>query len=132
MTVVVAFAGIIQNGQETEARVVSIAQAVAVAQVCTAAVLFASKRVFRHHGGHLRACGIFLTLSGYISWYIFIISNQVPCLILRPGSSGGLKSGSHVWLGMGVNNSEKFILEFSNHKRPQTTTLDHGHPHQKQ
>jgi hypothetical protein len=35
MTVVVAFAGIIQNGQETEARVVSIAQAVAVAQVCT-------------------------------------------------------------------------------------------------
>ena len=31
---------------------------------------------------------------------------------------GGHESGQHVWLGMGVNNSEKFILEFSNHKRP--------------
>lgn len=44
----------------------------------------------------------------------------------------GLKTGPHLWSGMGVNNSEKFILEFSNHKRPQTTTLDQGQPHQKE
>ncbi len=51
---------------------------------------------------------------------------------MRHRTGGGLKSGSYVWLGMGVKKSEKLNEEFSNHKRPLTTTLDHGHPYQKQ
>ena len=41
------------------------------------------------------------------------------------GTGGGLKSGSYVWLGMGVKKSEKLNEEFSNHKRPHLTTDTH-------
>ena len=37
-----------------------------------------------------------------------------------------------VWLGTVANVTEKLNMGFDTHSRPRTTTLDHGHPHQKQ
>ena len=41
------------------------------------------------------------------------------------GTGGGLKSGSYVWLGMGVKKSEKLNKEFSDYERPHLTTDTH-------